>query len=246
MEAFSKYYDSMVGADYDKIAQYVFAAIKEYKPDSELVCDLGCGTCSVAVILERGGLDMICIDRSEDMLAKAREKLDKLGICDILLLRQDMSEFELYGTVDVIYSSLDTLNYLVNDGELEKVFKLVRNYLNYGGLFIFDINTEYKFREILDGGSFVYDSDGTFCCWQSDYDKKTGICEHYLTYFEKGKGDFYRRFDEQQTQRFYSFDYVKKLAEKHGFKLLKVTGGYDGGDVLPDSERICCVMKINK
>ncbi len=67
----------------------------------------------------------------------------------IFYLQQDMREFELYGTVKAIVSVCDSVNYILEEEELEEVFRLVNNYLDPGGVFIFDFNTVYKYREIL-------------------------------------------------------------------------------------------------
>ena len=116
---------------------------------------------------------MIGVDISFDMLNIARENNSHENI---LYLNQDMREFELYGTVDVIYSSLDCLNYLTDKRDVKKTFKLCHNYLNPEGLFIFDINTEYKYINTLDKNTFAYDNDDAYLIWQSEYDKKSKIC----------------------------------------------------------------------
>ena len=176
MDAFVENYDKMVGADYDRISDFIIRAIEKYKPDSSLICDLGCGTGKVIDKLSRQGFDMIGIDSNEDMLIIAHETFASNNISDVLLLEQDITEFELYGTVDAIYSTLDTVNYITCKRKLDKFFKLVRNYLNFDGLFIFDVNTEYKFKEVLDGNDFIYDNDDLFCCWSAEFDKKSEKC----------------------------------------------------------------------
>ena len=101
MDVFAEYYDTFVGADYNKISQYIYSSIEKFKPDSSLVCDLGCGTGTISIFLRQKGFGMIAIDSNEDMLLVAREKAHNLGISDILFLNQDIVNFELYGTVDV-------------------------------------------------------------------------------------------------------------------------------------------------
>lgn len=90
------------------------------------------------------GYDMIGADNSEEMLEIAMEKRLESGH-DILYLLQDMREFELYGTVRAIYSVCDSVNYITEETDLEEVFRLVNNYLDPGGLFVFvlirNINT---------------------------------------------------------------------------------------------------------
>ena len=91
---------------------------------------------------------MIGVDNSGEMLAEAMEKRVESGH-DILYLLQDMQEFELYGTVRAIVSVCDSLNYITEREELLQVFRLVNNYLDPEGLFLFDMNTIHKYRDIL-------------------------------------------------------------------------------------------------
>ena len=63
---------------------------------------------------------------------------------DILYLCQDMREFELYGTVRAVVSICDCINYITDPADLAEVFSLVNNYLDPGGVFMFDLNTAYK------------------------------------------------------------------------------------------------------
>ncbi len=246
MDIFAKYYDMMVGADYDKISSFIVSCIKKFKPDSELVCDLGCGTGIVASKLSLAGFDMIAIDSDEDMLAKAGDNIKELGADNVLLLNQDITEFELYGTVDVIYSTLDTLNYITDKRKIDKLFKLVKNYLNYNGLFIFDINSEYKFESILANNDFIYDEEDLFCCWSANYDSKTKKCYHYLTYFEKLDNGLFFKKENEQIQRFYSEEFLIDLFRKYGFDILKRADNYNNCNPNEKTQRITYVLKINK
>lgn len=242
MDCFSKYYDLFVGADYNLITDFLDSRIKKYKSDAELVCDLGCGTANVTEKMARLGYDMIGIDADEGMLMQAREKTDET----VLLLNQDITDFELYGTVDVIYSTLDTLNYVLNRDDLDRLFSLVKNYLNYDGLFIFDINSEYKFKTVLGKNNFVYDDDEAFCCWQTEYNAESCLSAHVLTFFEKANNNTFVRSDSYQEQRFYSVEFINELAEKYSFDILEMRDNYSDKDVSGESERITFVLKINK
>ena len=152
MEAYTSFasvYDTfMDNIPYEEWGEYLKGLLKEYKIEDGLVLDLGCGTGTMTEILASEGYDMIGIDNSEDMLEIAQEKKEKSGY-DILYLLQDMREFELYGTVKAVVSICDSLNYVTEEEELLEVFRLVNNYLDPKGIFIFDFNTEYKYREIL-------------------------------------------------------------------------------------------------
>ena len=246
MDAFAKYYNDLVGADYNKISKFICTSVNKYKKDAELVCDLGCGTGTVASILAHNGFDMIAIDSNEDMLAKASESFKEQGISNILLLCQDITEFELYGTVDVIYATLDTINYITSKNDLTRLFKLVRNYLNYDGLFIFDVDSEYKFKTVLSENDFTYDNDDLFCSWSAYFDNKTDICYHDLVYFEKQQNGDYKKTTATQIQRYYSEEYLSTLFSRFGFKILRKCDDYSAKKVTDKTERITYVLRIKK
>ena len=155
MEAYTNFaevYDTfMDNVPYDEWADYIERMLKEYQISDGLVLELGCGTGSMTELLSAKGYDMIGVDNSEDMLEIAMEKRLNSGH-DILYLLQDMREFELYGTVRAVLSVCDSVNYVTDEEELQEVFCLVNNYLDPQGIFIFDFNTEYKYREVLGDG----------------------------------------------------------------------------------------------
>ena len=146
---FAEVYDTfMDNVDYKQWTDYLIALLQEYGIKDKLVLDLGCGTGNVTEYLAKAGYNMIGIDMSEDMLNIAMQKREKSGH-DILYLLQDMREFELYGTVKAIVSICDSINYITEEEDLLEVFRLVNNYLDPRGVFIFDFNTVYKYREVM-------------------------------------------------------------------------------------------------
>lgn len=208
----------------------------------KLILDLGCGTGDITYLFAKENYDMIGIDISFDMLNIAKENNSHENI---LYLNQDMREFELYGTVDVIYSSLDCINYITDKRDLKKVFKLCNNYLNPDGLFIFDINTEYKFKNILDNKTYTYDNDDAYLIWQSEYDKKRKMCTFFLDMFYK-ENNVYNRYYEEQEQRAYSIDELTKMAEISGFKVLGVYDNLSFKKYTKNSEKIFFVLRKEK
>ena len=163
MEAYTSFasvYDTfMDNVPYSEWAQYIRGLLLESGTEDGIVLDLGCGTGSLTELLAGYGYDMIGVDNSEDMLELAMEKRLKSGH-DILYLLQDMREFELYGTVRAVVSVCDSLNYITDPEDLVQVFRLVNNYLDPGGVFIFDFNTDYKYRKIL-GDCTIAEDRGT-------------------------------------------------------------------------------------
>ena len=148
-EKFAQVYDLfMDNIDYEGWAEYVTDRLREYEITDGLVLELGCGTGTMTGLLAGKGYDMIGVDNSEEMLAEAMEKRVESGQ-DILYLLQDMQEFELYGTVRAVVSVCDSLNYITDRDELRHVFELVNNYLDPEGIFLFDMNTVHKYRDLL-------------------------------------------------------------------------------------------------
>ena len=159
MEAYSEFarvYDLfMDNIPYEEWCDYLAMLLKQHGVADGLVLELGCGTGNMTEALKRRGYDMIGIDNSEEMLAEAIEKNSESyadPACElkpILYLCQDMREFELYGTVRAVVSVCDSMNYILEPEELLQVFRLVNNYLDPEGVFIFDLNTRYKYEKIL-------------------------------------------------------------------------------------------------
>ncbi|MBC7765884.1 MAG: class I SAM-dependent methyltransferase, partial [Hyphomonadaceae bacterium] len=185
------------------------------------------------------GYDMIGIDLSCDMLTVAREKAQAQNL-NILFLEQDMTAFELYGTVDAIVCLLDSVNYIVKPEALLQTFKAVQNYLNPQGIFIFDINTSYKFRHILGQNTYTHETDDMFYVWQNDFDGE--ICEFALSFFVKEKAH-YRRFDEVHYERSYTLTALKRLLKRAGLTFLDAFDDLTFSPPHSKSERIFLVAQ---
>lgn len=219
-ESFAQVYDLyMENTPYDEWTEYVMEIFNRHKlPDTTgIIAELGCGTGNMTTRLAEKGFDMIGIDMSEQMLIKAREKSDE----SILYLEQDMTEFELYGTVDAIVSFCDSINYITDEDELFQVFKLVNNYLDINGLFVFDINTIYKFKEILGDNSYCETTENSAYTWENYYDENININEYYTNFFIKeDNSDCYRRFEEYHYERGYTVEKIKELIKKAGMEFV--------------------------
>ncbi len=233
----SLYDDLMKDVNYIKTAEYYQAIFEKFGQKPELVLDLGCGSGNLTRIMQEKGYDMIGIDASEEMLSVAKEKDSKS-----LYLQMDATEFELYGTVDAIVSYLDLVNYLTEDGDLDKLMHLVQNYLNYDGLFVFDISTEYKLKNILGDNTLTYDDGKIFYVWENNLEDK--FCNMFLTFFVK-EGEHYNRIEEEQCQRIYTKEEIISSAEKAGLVPLGVFGENFNAP-LENDERIYFVMQRRK
>lgn len=238
--AFAYVYDELMdNVPYDDWAEYLIGLLKENGVADGLVCELGCGTGQMTRRLAAAGYDMIGIDLSEDMLEVAREQ--EYGACDdeeyfeneviddriqpsILYLQQDMRSFELYGTVSAIVSICDSMNYITTEEDLLTVFKLVNNYLDENGVFIFDLNTEYKYKELLGDSTIAENREDVSFIWENLYDEEKHLNEYSLTLFAKadtegeedGSASLYEKYEEVHLQRAYSLEEVKRLLSEAG------------------------------
>ena len=238
---FAPLYDALTfDVDYTKIIEFIHGLLKKNGLESGLVLDLACGTGTLTLALSDRGYEMLGADLSEDMLSVARQKN---GAEKILFLNQPMDEFELYGTVDAIVCVLDSINYLTDKEALFKTFRLCANYLNPGGLLIFDVNSEYKFNFILGNQTYTYETDDIFYSWENEFDPDSRLCDLYLTFFCLEDSGLYRRIDEMHTQRAYSHEELTEALSAAGLSLLNTYDNYSFDAPCSTTERIVYEVK---
>ena len=186
MEAYTSFayvYDTLMdNVPYGEWARHIREKLCEHGVTDGIVLDLGCGTGTMTERLAGYGYDMIGVDNSEEMLELAMEKKTESGY-DILYLLQDMRGFELYGTVRAVVSVCDSVNYITEPDELEEVFRLVNNYLDPKGIFLFDFNTVHKYRDVIGDSTIAEDRGVCSFIWDNRYYEKEQINEYDLTLF---------------------------------------------------------------
>ncbi|SFR56400.1 class I SAM-dependent DNA methyltransferase [Anaeromicropila populeti] len=238
---FAEVYDSfMDNIPYEEWCSYLTMLLKENGVQDGLVVDLGCGTGNITELLQKSGYDCIGIDNSEEMLSIAREKNNDQSI---LYLLQDMREFELYGTIKAAVSICDSMNYILDEEELKDVFRLVNNYLDPEGIFIFDLNTEYKYRNILGQNVIAENREESSFIWENEYYEEEGINEYNLTIYVKDKEQLYRRYEETHYQRAYSLQTIQMLIEEAGMEYVTAYDAFTKEPPKEDSERIYVIAR---
>lgn len=221
-DAIAKVYDRFNGdLDYEAWADFLEENFRKFLSEKpRLVLDLACGTGRMTRTLAKRGYDMIGADGSDTMLSEAYAEAHD----GILYLLQDMRDLELYGTVGAVVCCLDSLNYLLSREDVSRVFSLVHNYLDPDGVFLFDVNTPYKFESVYGDNAYILEDEHVFCGWQNEYHRETGICDFYLSLFEEQEDGSYLRSDEHQQERCYPEETWIQLLREQGFEVLGIFG----------------------
>ena len=223
-DIFSEFYDELTeNAQYEKRADYFCRLLSMCGCNGGILLDLACGTGTMSVLMSQRGFDVIGVDSSTGMLSQAQEKAFECGR-SILFLCQEMQKIDLYGTVDCAISVLDSLNHLEGERELRRTFEKVSLFMNSGGVFVFDMNTIYKHREVLADNAYIYDCGDLFCAWQNEYDPDDNSVGITLDFFIQDEEDTWVRSQEQFCEQAYEISDIEKWLEDAGFE---VKGVYD-------------------
>ena len=207
----------------------------------DILLDLACGTGSLSERLAGLGFDVIGVDSSEEMLNCALDKKFDSGL-PIQYLRQDMRSLDMFGTIDVTVCSLDGINHLENKEDVLKVFERVSLFCDPAGLFIFDVNTLHKHRDVLADNAFIYSLGDVYCGWQNEYSPEDDSVRIYLDIFEEENGK-YTRYSEEFGEIYLSHEDIVSLLDKAGMTVLAVYDGYSDEPLNESSERAVYVCK---
>ncbi|MGB4589026.1 MAG: class I SAM-dependent methyltransferase [Clostridiaceae bacterium] len=234
---FSAIYDKLIkeDIDYEEIAEFILNEAK----DRNNYLDLGCGTGNLSAIIGTHFNETYLVDLSPDMLTQAEDKFNELGIRH-RLFAISMSDFSFDQTFSLITSSIDALNYLLTDEELQSFFAHVYDHLEKDGVFIFDINSAYKLEEILGNNNFVYTEDDLVYTWENYLEDD--ILEMYLNFFIK-TGKLYERVEEVHYEKVYTLEEILFQLDKAGFKEIKLSESYGQGEIRKETERITFTVR---
>lgn len=243
---FSYYYDDLTkNVDYKKRASYFHEIIKKFNGNtSGILLDLACGTGSISEEMAKLGYDVIGTDISDGMLNIALDKKFDSGL-NIQYLKQDMRNLDMFGTIDNTLCVLDSLNHLPTLEDIKQTFSRVSLFAEPNGLFIFDMNTPYKHREVLSNNVYIYETDNVFCAWENYYnqDSKNNQVDITLNFFERSENDSYQRYTEEFSEWAYDTQDILNILDSVGLKLLAMYDDDTFNPVHEKSERIIFVTR---
>ncbi|MEG3029495.1 MAG: class I SAM-dependent methyltransferase [Oscillospiraceae bacterium] len=238
---FSYFYDYFnYNADYDALFEQIVSWAGIYGVDKGIACDLGCGTGEITFRLYQKGYETIAVDNSDEMLDVFVDKRDELGYSDILVLEQDITQLDLYGTVDLFTCTFDTINHLEGEKEVQKLFDKVSLFMHPDGIFIFDMNTEYKHLEVLKDNQFDLLEDEADCHWKNTLFAQENRTKISITIDDK-QGD--EEYSEEFFEYFYSLDAIKEMLKKSGLAAMEIIDGESFGVPVEKTQRYLFMVK---
>lgn len=214
----AEWYDALTGdVPYEQFADFyesLFA--KSARRPISTVLDMACGTGTLTCILAERGYEMIAVDASYEMLAQLSEKAAEKQIAvPPLILCQELSELDLYGTVDAAVCSLDGMNYVPPE-ELCEIFRRLHLFIEPDGMMVFDINSPERLRS-LDGGIFVDETDELLCLWRAEFDEDENCLVYGMDIFSQEDDGLWRRDEEEHIEYAHSPERLSQLLSEAGF-----------------------------
>lgn len=240
---FAYYYDLLTeNVDYESRCDYIYNLLADNGVGKGILLDLACGTGTLSLLLAEKGYDVIGVDGSEDMLSVAQEKKTE-NASDTLFLCQKMEELDLFGTINAAVCTLDSINHVTDEDRVKEIFRRVSLFMEDKGIFIFDVNTPHKHREILGNNTFVYDMDEVYCVWQNETDDNM-LTTVSLDIFERDEEeDVYYKYSEQFQEKGYELSFFEKLLKENKFELIGIYEEMTTESVKDSTERAVFVAR---
>ena len=213
-------YDRLTNdVDYEATVEFYMEILRREGLVPRTCVDLACGTGSVTKILAEKGYDVIGVDMSEEMLTEAFQKVQDMEnpprfIC------QPLQELYLPRGVDMAVCALDSLDYITNPDDCAEAIRRTYKALNPGGIFIFDVNTPEKLRD-MDGQVFLDEDDDVYCVWRGEFDEQINICTYAMDLFQR-EGNVWQRSYEEHCEYAYSEPQLRAYLKAAGFTHIEV------------------------
>jgi SAM-dependent methyltransferase len=235
MEPYSIYghfYDATQGAPNGE--QYIHL-LRKHHPHARTLLEIACGTgAHLAPLVQH--YDVTGLDISRTMLAYARMRLPQ-----IVFHHQSMVGFKLDRTFDAIICPFDSINHLLGFGEWAQTFKAARQHLKPGGVFIFDINTEYRLQDLATLPAWAKRFGDNYVVMKVSKSERDAV-DWDIKVFEKIQTKKYRLHHEVIKERSFAHERVKKTLEGM-FRRVRAYDVAGWGRVKAASRRVYYVCK---
>ena len=240
---FAYFYDKLQSdVDYEGIARFIDAQVSRFGGRKGILLDMACGTGTLAECFAKMGYDVIGTDSSNEMLSCALDKKYDSEL-PIQYLNQSMTELDMFGTIDVTVCTLDSINHLSSLDEIKTAFERVSLFAFPDGMFIFDVNTPYKHKEVLGSNAFVIDTEGLYCVWQNEYNEADGSVNILLDFFEEQEDGKYERYSESFSEIAFDSQTIEGALAQAGFEILDRFDDYTDKKPTDTTQRIVYVCK---
>ena len=241
--SFAAFYDSLQSdVMYEQRAGYIAKLFKKYDRLPTQLLDVACGTGGFSLQFAKMGMSVTAADPSPEMLSVAQKKASATDL-DIMLVCQSARDTKLPYAVDGAVCCLDSINHIIDKRELKASFRAVAAAVKDGGLFIFDVNTPFKHRNILSGNTFVIENDDVYCVWQNSDCEKNGLVGICLDFFGKDADGKYIRTTEEFAERAYTDEEIRGMLEPAGLEVVAVLGDMSFKAPKACDERVIYVTK---
>ena len=130
---------------------------------------------------------------------------------------QDMTDMDLFGTVQGVFSMTDSVNHLLEEEELQGFFDGASLFTEKGGLLVFDCLTEKYFTEVIDGNVFCQEDEDSCLVWSGEVED--GLCYYDITCFER-EDEHFTRSQDQVTERIWTEAELKSALKAAGYTIV--------------------------
>lgn len=204
--------------DYLGWSQYFIEGLQSLHAGKEGL-ELGCGSGAFCRLLQKAGYSMTGADSSLGMLNRAAVLSREEGL-NIPFVQADASSLRVPSRFDFILSPNDCFNYIRGE-KLVSAFAHIRSSLKKGGIFWFDVSSEYNLREKVANTTCCDDRDEvTYLALNTLFEDRV---ETDVTLFVKEK-DLFRRYDEKHVRYIHTENTLVSALEKAGFAVLRTEG----------------------
>lgn len=228
------YYDwTSLGLDGD-VAYYVNLARIKRGP----VLELGCGTGRISLQIAKQGIEVVGVDRSHAMLARARKKAEEMELSGrVQWIEADITRFQLESSQQfpLIIIPYRTFLHLLKVEEQIATLKRVYDYLRPNGLFAMDLFVPDLVTMVEKDGRF--DFRGSFPIPGTEHRVDVVDYVQYEHFYQQAYVTrYYERYDSkgvmvERLQKKFQFRYIYPtelihLLQLSGFQVLHRYGSF--------------------